>query len=290
MSEPIRGGYILKARCFRDSAIAHAPPHVRDIFDHLLREAFWQDGKHLKRGEISTSYKEIQEALHWMIGWRKESYTKSQCENAMKYLKKAEMVATRRTTGGFIVEVCNYWRFQNPDNYERHSENRRNATGEPHGSDTTDEEGYKKEELKSSTPAPEGFPHDLFERFQTVHSSCAQVKDFEFRRALDSCPGCDVAEAVGAFERQLAGAGSIRFPLREFEKYLRRSVGKKDGGRGFPQKNAAQTLEDEERKAAIKARLLERPAGEVSQAERLKQQAEERTRKQREADAQESED
>ena len=280
MSDTIPGGYILKARCFKNSAIAHAPPHVRDIWDHLLREAFWQDGRHLKRGELSTSYREIREALHWKIGWRKESYTKSQCENAMKYLKKAGMIATRRTTGGFIVSICNYWRFQNPENYESHNENATNATGEPHGSDTTDEEGYKKEELKGSAPAPVGFPHDLFDRFKAVHPSCGRVKDFEFQRALAAYPGCDVAEAVEAFERQFAGVGSIGVPLGAFEGYLRQSVGKKGGGRGFPQKNAAQVLADKEQAAAIKARLLERPAGEVSQAERMKKQSEERARKQ----------
>jgi len=290
MNDPIRGGYILKARCFKNSAIAHAPPHVRDIWDHLLREAFWQDGRHLKRGELATSYREIREALHWKIGWRKESYTKSQCENAMKYLKKAGMVAARRTTGGFIVSICNYCRFQDPESYESHSERYRNATGEPHTPDTTDEEGYKKEAEKGSTPAPaEGFPHDLFKRFGAAHAACQRVNDFEFQRAVAACPGCDVAEAVGAFERQLAGAGSIRFPLREFEKYLRRSVGKKDGGQSFYQKNAAQLLADKEHQEAINARLLVRPEGEESQAERLKRLAEERERKRRLAAEQESE-
>jgi hypothetical protein len=208
-----------------------------------------------------------------MVGWRKESYTKSQCENAMKYLKKAEMIATRRTTGGFIVSICNYWRFQNPEAYERHNESATNATGELHGSDTTDEEGYNKEELKGTTPAPEGFPHKLFERFKAAHSSCGIVKDFEFNRAVAACPGCDETEAVEAFERQLAGAGSIRFPLREFEKYLRRSVGKKDGSRGFPQKNAAPTLIDQKIDARLQHRLEE------SVMERLKREAEERERK-----------
>lgn len=285
MSEPIRGGYYLKARCIEGSAIAHAPPHVREIWDFLLRKAFWQDGRHLKRGELLTSYGDIRDALHWMVGWRKQGYTKSQCENAMKYLKKAGMIATRRTTRGLIVSVCNYWRFQNPENYESHTERFTNASGEPQPPESIDEEGYNKEEGKGSPPAPAGFPHDLFERFRASHADCQRVKDFEFQRALAACPGCDVAEAVDAFERQLAGAGPIRFPLREFDKYLRRSCGKKDGSMGFPQKNAAQTLADEEAtRAAISARLMDRPEGEESQAERLKRKAEERARKQREAE------
>lgn len=237
MNEPIRGGYYLKARCIEQSDIAHAPPHVREVFDYFQRNAFWQDGKHLKRGELSTSYKEIQEALHWKIGWRKESFTKSQCENAMKYLKKAGMIATRRTTHGFIVSVCNYCRFQDPDNYESHSERYTNATGEPQTPDTTDEEGIRREERKDSTPAAAGFPHDLFERFRATHTECQRVRDFEFQRALASYPGADVAEAVAAFERQLAGAGRLNNPpLREFEKYLKKSAEKKDGSSDFGKK------------------------------------------------------
>jgi len=157
-SKRIPNGYILKARCIEDSAIAHAPPHVRDIWDYLLRKAFWKDGKYLKRGELSTSYREIQEDLHWKIGWRKEQFTDSQCENAMKYLKKAGMIATRRTTHGFIISVCNYCRFQDPENYESHSERYRNATGEPQPPDTTDEEGYKQKKKEKNIPpkSPKG--------------------------------------------------------------------------------------------------------------------------------------
>ena len=285
MSEPIRGGYILKARCIGESEVAHMPPHTREIWDYLLRKAFWQDGKRLKRGELLTSCPEIQEALHWKAGWRKETYSLTQCENSMKALRKAGMIATRNAERGVVVSICNYWRFQDPENYdcrtERRDEYRPTA-------ESKDEEEYKKEEGKDSTPAPVGFPHDLFERFRAAHSDCQRVKDFEFQRALAACPGCDVAEAVAAFERQLAGAGSIRFPVREFEKYLRRSCGKKDGSRGFPQKNAAQTLADEEAtRTAINARLMDRPAGEESQPERLKRLAEERERRKREAEKQE---
>ncbi|MDF7799328.1 hypothetical protein P4C99_07620 [Pontiellaceae bacterium B1224] len=282
MSEPIRGGYYLKARCIDDSEVAHMPPHTREIWDYLLRKAFWQDGKRLKRGELLTSCPEIQNALHWKIGWRKATYSLTQCENSMKALRNAGMITTRNAERGVVVSICNYWRFQDPDSYECRTDYRAERRDDCRpNAESKDEEENKKEEGIGSTPAPDGFPHDLFERFKSAHTDCLRVKDFEFQRALAACPGCDVAEAVEAFERQLAGAGSIRFPVREFEKYLRRSCGKKDGSRGFPQKNAAQTLADEEAtRAAISARLMDRPEGEESQAERLKRLAEERARKQ----------
>jgi len=292
MSEPIRGGYYLKARCIEQSDIAHAPPHAREVFDYFLRKAFWRDGYEFGRGQLLTSYKAIQDDLRWYVGNRPERYKRHEIETAVKLLARTGAITTARTTRGMIVTVCNYWLYQSPDSYENHGEPFVKPTREPRESPPIDEEGIRREERKDSTPAPAGFPHDLFARFQKAHSDCGRVKDFEFNAALKSVPGADVAEAVAAFERQVAGAVSLRFPVREFEKYLRRSVRKEDGSREFPQKNAAHFSADEEQhRAAIRARLQQRPAGEVSQAERMKQKAEERARKQREASThEESED
>jgi len=294
MSERIRGGYILKARCIEKSAIAHAPPHVRDIWDYLLRKAFWQDGQHLKCGELSTSYREIQEALHWKIGWRKEQFSKSQCENAMKYLKKAEMITARRTTGGFIISVCNYCRFQDPKNYESHGERYRKATGEPQPPDTTDEEGYKKE------PKEEGEGsalHGFYLEFRQVHRECERVTEQDFIAAVArsrttdsngkvSMP--DVAGALADFRLNCACLSSFKpqSPVQKFRNYLQYAGDKESSGR-FQKKNAAQEAAD---KAALHARLMERPAGEETQAERLKKKQAERLRKQHEAKNQKSED
>lgn len=286
--ETIRGGYYLKARCIDGSAIAHAPPHAREVFDYFLRKAFWRDGEQFKRGQLLTSYKTIQDDLRWYVGNRPERYKKHHIETAVKLLRKAEAIATAKTTRGMIVTVCNYDFYQAWESYENHSEPDLKPTRDLRESPMIDEYSIMQESRKGSTPATEGFPHDLFKRFRAAHTDCQRVKDFEFQRALAACPGCDLAEAVEAFERQLAGAGSIRFPLREFDKYLRRSCGKKNVSRGFPQKNAAQTLADEEAtRAAIHARLMDRPEGEESQAERLKRQAEERERRKQEAEEQE---
>jgi hypothetical protein len=284
MSEPIRGGYYLKARCIEGSKIAHAPPHARELFDYFLRKAFWRDGDQLRRGQLLTSYKAIQDDLRWYVGNRPERYKRHHIETAVKLLTKAEAITTAKTTRGMIVTVCNYDLYQAWDSYENHSEPDLKPTREPRESPTIDEYSIKQESNKGSTPAPGGFPFALFERFRAAHEDCQRVKDFEFQRALAAYPGADAVEAVAAFERQAAGAGPIRFPVREFEKYLgsRKNGGKEGGGR-FPQKNAAQILADEEAtRSAIRERLQERPEGEETQAERLKRQAEERERKRQE--------
>jgi hypothetical protein len=76
----IKGGYYLKARCIEDSDIAHAPPHVREIWDYLLRTVNYKDKKTngiiIKRGQTMRSYSDIQEALSWKVGWRKMTYSK----------------------------------------------------------------------------------------------------------------------------------------------------------------------------------------------------------------------
>jgi hypothetical protein len=237
MNEPIRGGYYLKARCIEQSDIAHAPPHAREVFDYFLRKALWRDGNKLQRGQWLTSYKAIQDDLQWYVGNRPERYKRHQIETAVKLLTKAGAITTARTTRGMIVTVCNYERFQTSDNYESQSEPFVKPTREPRESPPIDEEGRIKEGKNTSTPAPAGVPHDLFERFKKAHPDCARVRDFQFQSALAAFPGANVAEAVAAFERQLAGAGRLNNPpLREFEKYLKKSAEKKDGSSDFGKK------------------------------------------------------
>lgn len=130
----------MKARKIQESAIMHAPPHVREIWDLFLCRACHSDNDYLKRGQLRMTYEDIREALHWMIGWRKMRYSKWDCEKALKWLKKATMITTEKTTKGVIVTVCNYSLYQNPKSYESHNESFTKAIGEPQSTDTI----YKK--------------------------------------------------------------------------------------------------------------------------------------------------
>jgi len=133
-------GYYIKARKIKESEIAHAPPHVREIWDWLIQNANHKalkcGGKTIGRGQILTSYKDIREGLHWKVGWRKERYSRSQCENSLKLLRKATMIATQKSTRGIIITLLNYDYYQNPKNYEchkeSHNESRPCATELPH--------------------------------------------------------------------------------------------------------------------------------------------------------------
>jgi len=150
----ISGGYYIKARCIDNSAIAKAPPHIREIWDYLLRKANHKNvtisGVTFKRGSLITCYNDIINELSWNVGWRVERYKKYHCESAMKWLTKADMITTTKTTRGLIVNVVNYSIYQDPKNYESHKETEMKATRKPQTTDTINK-NEKNEEKKKNT-------------------------------------------------------------------------------------------------------------------------------------------
>lgn len=127
-TEPIFGGYYLKARKFNNSKIAHCVPHIREIWDWLIMNAnhkpyTTKKGTTINRGQILTTYKDIQEGLHWYDGFIKKTYKKHHVDTTMRTLRAEAMVTTRKTTLGIIITICNYDIYQNPDNYKKDNGN-----------------------------------------------------------------------------------------------------------------------------------------------------------------------
>lgn len=156
----IPGGYYLKARTIQDSWIAHAPPHVREIWDWLIRNANYQDiqtnGLTIRRGQLFTSYKDIQDGLSWKVGWRVERYSKNDCETTMNMLKKHTMIHTKKTTRGMIITIINYNTYQDPSKYEVSKETYRRHTHVIQTADTISKEVKKeKKENKILSASPE---------------------------------------------------------------------------------------------------------------------------------------
>jgi len=132
----INGGYYIKARKIQESDIAFAPPHVREIWDWLIKEVNHIDSCKIKRGQTMRSLRDIQEGLRWYVGYRKEVYSKSKCEMATKWLTKRGMITTTKTTRGMIITVCNYEFYQDPKNYETNNETNTKPTRNQQPSDT----------------------------------------------------------------------------------------------------------------------------------------------------------
>ncbi len=132
----IPGGYYIIPRQTKESEIAHSPPHVREIWNYLLKEANHKDVGNVKRGSTVRSLRDMQEALSWFVGYRKEMYSKSKCEMATNALRKRGMITTMKTTRGMIITICNYDYYQNPKNYETNNEKSTKPTRNQQSHDT----------------------------------------------------------------------------------------------------------------------------------------------------------
>lgn len=107
------------ARQIVDSEIFEKPASWLKIFIFLLTQAQYEPYKKLKRGQCYTTYAEISGAC---------GATKSEVDHAIRFMKKAEMVATVKATRGMVVTIYNYDTYQNPANYKSDSNSDTKAT------------------------------------------------------------------------------------------------------------------------------------------------------------------
>jgi len=119
----ITGGYYIKARFIKSSNVAKSPPHVRETWDYLLREASHTEQRYqgfkVERGQVFRCYQDIREALAWYVGYRKVMYSEANIKKAMEFLRHEKMIETVRYPGGVLITVLNYAYYQDPKNYEK---------------------------------------------------------------------------------------------------------------------------------------------------------------------------
>lgn len=128
----INGGYIIVARKILDSEIMEKPPLYSKLWLWMLNQAkFKSGGNNLERGQFKTSINEMREAVSWKVGYRKVIPTSKEIRRAYEWLTKGLMVGTTKVTGGMIITILNYNKYQDPKNYEGHNEghNERTAKG-----------------------------------------------------------------------------------------------------------------------------------------------------------------
>ena len=199
MENQIKGGYYIKARCIQNSKIAIMPPYVREIWDWLLKEANHSErtinGTLIQRGQLVRTFKDIQQGLHWMVGWRKMTYKKWQCEMAMRLLMRATMIQTRKTTRGMFITILNYDRYQNPKNYDTNRRTDRRVTRDKQTTDTINKnvKNVKNEKKVSNNVLFETiwkrYPNTIGRKQAEKHfnKSILTDKDFaDINRALDN--------------------------------------------------------------------------------------------------------
>ena len=125
-------GYTLKPRIIYDSWIAHAPPVVRETWMYLIDFANHSQAKYngfqLERGQRFVRLSDVREALHWMVGYRKNTYSVNQMKHSMKVLRREGMITTTNHPRGMVVTICNYNKYQSPANYESTNESTNEST------------------------------------------------------------------------------------------------------------------------------------------------------------------
>lgn len=135
----IGGGYIMLARQLIESEIFQKPPLYLKVWIYLLARAQHDDYKKLKRGQLSTSIPEIQEAVSWKVGFRTETPSKDQIFRIINWLRNPNeacddrngdhnMIKTMKATHSMLVTISNYGVYQDSKNYERNAKDSTNAT------------------------------------------------------------------------------------------------------------------------------------------------------------------
>ncbi len=155
----IPGGYILQPRKFDESESSNFPPCTREVWLYLLRNVNHKDNGKLSRGVGFFSISGIRDVLCWYVGFCKKTYSKDQVVKALRRLRDSTMIATTKTTRGFIVTICNYDFYQDPKNYEDTNDGTMKASRRRCGS-TTINKNVRMEEGKKTTFNVKNFKPD----------------------------------------------------------------------------------------------------------------------------------
>lgn len=120
----ISGGYILYSRCFLHM-LEEAPLLDRALWTWLNCRANHKDlnshAGHLARGQLLAGLSEMRDALCHRAGRSVRRPSKAAVYRALERYRRRNMIETRRTTRGLVITICDYERYQNPGNYERHA-------------------------------------------------------------------------------------------------------------------------------------------------------------------------
>jgi hypothetical protein len=124
MAKPkIEGGYVLLARKITISEIMVKPPLYMKLWVWMLESANHKNGyRGLERGQFFTTKKDMQEAMSWMVGYRKVTPTDKEIRNPYEWFLKGSMIVTKKVTHGTLITICNYDEYQDPKNYEGQNE------------------------------------------------------------------------------------------------------------------------------------------------------------------------
>ena len=118
----IQGGFILIARKLAGNFLMGKPALWLKLWVWMLLQARFRDSNGLKRGQFITTIDQMCDAMAHQIGYRKKRPSRDEIRSAYEAFAKTLMITTTKTTRGMIITILNYDEYQNPKNYEAHSE------------------------------------------------------------------------------------------------------------------------------------------------------------------------
>ena len=151
----IEGGYILLSRKIIESEIFDKPPLYLKVWVYLLSRARFKGRNGLSRGEFRTTVNEIRKACSWKSGYRTIAPKRRKIYRIIKWMKKPTgdttgdtagdtpgdtpgdttgdttgdtMLSTKKITHGFIINIEQYERYQDPDMYKNSNKKTTNHT------------------------------------------------------------------------------------------------------------------------------------------------------------------
>jgi len=124
----IRGGFFLFARQMIESDIFKKKPDKwLKIWLYILATVNHKDLPDFPRGKQFFTYNQIM---------YNTGATPDQVKHCLEFLKMRHSIATQKATRGMVIEVINYNKYQNKDNYKSHTENQSDARQKPDKSHT----------------------------------------------------------------------------------------------------------------------------------------------------------
>jgi len=120
--KPIQGGFILLSRKLLKSGIMEKPPLYLKLWIWMLMQASFKDHGNLKRGQFFTSYKKMQKAMAYKVGYRTIKPTKREIEWATKTFTNVNAIVTMKVLHGMVITILNYDYYQDMINYKGFNE------------------------------------------------------------------------------------------------------------------------------------------------------------------------
>jgi len=134
-----RGATIWARKTIESDVFFLKPDKWFKIWFYLISRVNYEDKGKFKRGEALVRYADISEAC---------GATKSQVDHAIRWLKKCQMLATRKATRGMFVTIVNYSTYQDLESYKSDTNGDLEAKQKRNRSDTKDKKTKKANKTK----------------------------------------------------------------------------------------------------------------------------------------------